>query len=511
MKGIVPRFGPWIAGGIGYFLGVYQLEYGWVSPASAGLAVLALLVTTMGVEKLSTATAAEGRRGLRKRRLSFMSQLIAENPFPDHVNAPSAPIHAALFMETMPTVDEIVAVTDDILLPHDRFACPVVAVPPTLLEEGFLAWGPRPGTPDWAYHVVEDRVGSEDELMAYCQPLVGEELDESRPLWQIRLVKVADSCRGLLLLRISHVVGDGVSLVHTLISLLTHGDGSAYTLPPFQRRAVAAAPSLAARAAAAVKLGFGTLRAAFKVVTLPAGPADSPNALKRSLAGWVRPQAYRLVRTRKIAVERLKKIKNALGATINDVMAAGLARAARAYLAQVGDPVVDDASPLLRVFLPYAFTQRSKVLTNKWCFLSLKLPLADMSPQAALAEVKAEIDALKSTPEAHLQFYLQQLASAVLPTAPRKQTALDTMLSHTLVFTNVPGPPTPVYCAGHKVDEVIVYIGNLISQVSALSYNGNVTVTFALDADVIEDPEKLAACFEAAIDELEAAACGDGQ
>ena len=500
-----------LAGVCGGYLG-YTLASFLTYPLLHPLTVLAIVGATYATQSAWTwgvhTVSPRPRRALRARRLSFMSELISDNPFPDAAETRDCPIHAALFMDSLPSVDEIVALTSDVLLAHDRFACPVLPVPPTLLEHGFRAWGPRPSTPDWAYHVQDHPVDSEHAALSACQDLVGDVLDPEKPLWQVRLLRTPGN-GGVFLLRISHVVGDGVSLVHTLISLLTRDDGEPYQMPAFARRNGRRERSLGERLAGGAAFVVGSIKAGIKVLTLPSGPRDTPNAVKRSLVGWRQPDNYVLARTRPVSLDRIKAIKTALGATINDVIATALALAVRSYLVSIGDTAALQANsnnPLLRVFLPYAFAQREKPLTNKWCFLSLTLPMAEADPSTTLAGIKAEIDALKSTPEAYFQLYLQQLAAAVLPTQARKQTALDIMLSHSLVFTNVPGPPSQVFLAGKPVRDIMVWIGNLISQVSALSYNGSITTTFVLDATTVPDPSLLVDHFEAAFDTLERAA-----
>jgi diacylglycerol O-acyltransferase len=74
-----------------------------------------------------------------------------------------------------------------------------------------------------------------------------------------------------------------------------------------------------------------------------------------------------------------------------------------------------------------------------------------------------------------------------------------------LVLTNVPGPPQPLYLAGRRLDRIMFWVpqsGRLGLGVSILSYAGEVMVGVASDAGLVPDPERIVAGFEAELARL---------
>jgi hypothetical protein len=162
----------------------------------------------------------------------------------------------------------------------------------------------------------------------------------------------------------------------------------------------------------------------------------------------------------------VKKIKDALGATVNDVMVAALAGSmydhthsnidsvpspshrvsvsiytnSRRYLEYRGESssTLDRAS--IRAMVPYAFPRPLRGdddtgLRNQWCFISMALPVETpvTQPMERLTEAKRRCDALKASPEAAIQYGIQAAMAQVLPFSLQANTALDIMLKHSMV------------------------------------------------------------------------------
>jgi diacylglycerol O-acyltransferase len=108
--------------------------------------------------------------------------------------------------------------------------------------------------------------------------------------------------------------------------------------------------------------------------------------------------------------------------------------------------------------VPYAFPRPLRGdddtgLRNQWCFISMGIPVEMPISQSLprLAESKRRCDALKASPEAAIQFGVQAALAQVLPFKVQAATALDIMLKHSMVFSNVPGPDQVVYFAGEPL------------------------------------------------------------
>ena len=75
----------------------------------------------------------------------------------------------------------------------------------------------------------------------------------------------------------------------------------------------------------------------------------------------------------------------------------------------------------------------------------------------------------------------------------------------TIVLTNVPGPPIPLYLAGRKIKEIMFWVpqaGRLGVGVSILSYAGNTYLGIATDAGLVPDPDLVLEGMYAELDRM---------
>jgi len=73
------------------------------------------------------------------------------------------------------------------------------------------------------------------------------------------------------------------------------------------------------------------------------------------------------------------------------------------------------------------------------------------------------------------------------------------------IVTNVPGPPTPLYVAGARIDDVMPLVGtagNLTLVFAALSYCGRISLVVNADAASCPDIDVLAAAMEQTREDL---------
>ena len=56
-----------------------------------------------------------------------------------------------------------------------------------------------------------------------------------------------------------------------------------------------------------------------------------------------------------------------------------------------------------------------------------------------------------------------------------------------MVFTNVPGPTAPVTMFRNQVTEMTFGVGNLVNQVSVVSYAGKMGISLVVDPDEVPD------------------------
>ncbi len=372
------------------------------------------------------------------------------------------------------------------------------------------------------------------ELRDVVSDLMSTPLDFSKPLWQCHLIDgVDDGCA--VLLRLHHCIGDGVALVHVLLSMADLVPG-APPLPPRPRRRRRdeevgsrlgwafgrALDAVAGTVAGTVGAVTGTVRVSRQIgqlmqdtvqavrhpshlleLTQSAAqgaqvlfemltrPGDPPTPFKgplgvRKRAAW----------SRTIAVGDVKACGQAVGATINDVLLAAVTGALRRYLVRRR---VEVHGLELNAMVPVNLRppERADELGNEFGLIYLTLPVGEAEAAERLRLVKQRMDEIKRSPEPLVAF---QLLNA-LGLAPREMAdALINMFGakSTAVMTNVAGPREPIYFAGRKVESVLFWVpqsGRMGLGVSILSYNGRVIVGVATDAGLVPDPERLVEDF----------------
>ena len=94
---------------------------------------------------------------------------------------------------------------------------------------------------------------------------------------------------------------------------------------------------------------------------------------------------------------------------------------------------------------------------------------------------------MKSTPGAHAVSALNVVAAKLLGPSFQSDTIYDFMSRHSMVFTNVPGPTAPVTMFRNQVTEMTFGVGNLVNQVSVVSYAGKMGISLVVDPDEVPD------------------------
>jgi WS/DGAT/MGAT family acyltransferase len=236
-------------------------------------------------------------------------------------------------------------------------------------------------------------------------------------------------------------------------------------------------------------------------------------APRTSLNGTI--TAHRSVAYVSVELDDVKKVKNAFGVTVNDVVLAMCAGALRQFLTD-RDELPDD--PLIAT-VPVSVHARSERENgaNKVSafFTSLPTHLADPKARVfALAENNRLSKDHHQTIDADM---LQDWAQFSVPTmfglAVRAYSALRLAekhpVVHNLVISNVPGPPLPLYLLGARITGLYplgpVFHGAGLN-VTALSNAGKVDIGILGARELVPDLWSLADAMPLALEELLAAA-----
>jgi diacylglycerol O-acyltransferase len=361
--------------------------------------------------------------------------------------------------------------------------------------------------------------GEQAELQELVSHLMSTPLDSSKPLWQFQYV---ENYRGgsALVTRIHHCIADGIALVRVLLNLTDDSPakgptdpehprrrqsplGGGFWLPEVVNEALRSARKVTAalveegletilqpgRAAELAKEGTKITGVLARLVTM----SPDPKTAFRGQLGAVKRCAWSEI----MPLDTVKAYGKQVGATINDVLIAGVAGALRRHLINHGAEIegVD-----IRAVIPVNLRPDHTVgqLGNRFGLVFLPLPIGTADPDERLQALKAGMDEIKGSSEAIVVFGL--LNTVGMASAEIEGMALQLFGSKaTAVMTNVPGPREEIYLAGKAVRSMMFWVpqaAHLGLGVSILSYAGQVRLGVATDAGLIPQPQEIIDAFQ---------------
>ena len=375
------------------------------------------------------------------------------------------------------------------------------------------------------YHVRHTALpapAGREELERLAGRVFSQQLDRSKPLWEIWLVEHVEDGAFALVCKTHHALVDGISGVDIMAVLfdLEPEPPEREPPPPWYPKPE---PSPAALLADAVA---GYAEAPGEIVRAAAGAMAAPQLALRALggvAGMVRagltsappsPLNVRIGPHRRFTwveadLSRFKAIKGALGGTVNDVVLSVVAGALRRLLIRRGrDPEGVELKAMVPVSVR-ADEERGK-LGNRVSAMYAPLPVGIEDPIERFKAIHAAMGDLKASSQAVGAEVLTQLAGFAAPTILDQAARLQGMQRlYNLVVTNVPGPQFPLYMLGRRLRGFYPKVPltlNTALGIAIMSYDGHLDFGLLGDYDAMEDLHAVADDLRAAIDELSAAA-----
>ncbi|MEI6447845.1 MAG: wax ester/triacylglycerol synthase family O-acyltransferase [Actinomycetes bacterium] len=397
-----------------------------------------------------------------------------------------------------------------------------------------LAWPPgESGRPLWvddptfniSYHVRHTALphpGSEEQLLNLAARIASQQLDRSKPLWEMWIVEGLEGNRFALINKTHHALVDGVSGVD-LATVLFDLEQSPPKAPEAESWSPQPEPSAAELIAAGMRDAargvFGIANRFLKVAQRPDRAVDE---IREAVEGvgelaWAglnpappTPLNVEIGPHRRLAVTReqlsdFKTVKNAFGGTVNDVVLTVVSGALRKWMRSRG---VRTEGLELRALVPVSIraAEEHGALGNRIAVMRGPLPVYIKDPVARLQFVKQAMDGLKESKQAvgaEVLAGVQQLAPpTVLAQASRVN--FSTRLFN-LIVTNVPGPQFPLYVLGHRLLNLypIAFLPqNHSLAIAIMSYDGEVNFGLLADYDSLPDVEDLSAGISEALAEL---------
>ncbi|HYN35375.1 MAG TPA: wax ester/triacylglycerol synthase family O-acyltransferase [Actinomycetota bacterium] len=449
-------------------------------------------------------------------RLSVLDELFL------HLEGPDTHMHVggiAIFEGPAPDYEEILDMVRGRLQLVPRFRQKLAFVPLGL------------GRPVWVddthfnleYHVRHTGLpapGDRVRLNRLAGRIMSQQLDRSKPLWEIWFAEGLTGGRFALISKTHHCLVDGVSgadIMSVILDLAPEPEKveqqpwrpapepSADQLMVEALRERLTSPAEAIRtlqsaAADPAKLPNRILEGAKALGSFVGGSFSAPPS---SLNQPIGP--HRRFETVLAALDEIKRIKNSLGGTVNDVVLTAVAGGLRRLLTARGE-TVDDVH--LRVMVPVSVRSDSAqgTLGNQVASVWAALPVYEPDVIERFNIIHEEMKDLKSSGQAVGAQVLTSIGEWAPPTIVAQASRLvSRQRAYNLVITNVPGPQFPLYTLGREMQEVYPVVplsANTSIGIALLSYNGTIGFGLLGDYDTAPDLEVLAEGLEKSIAEL---------
>jgi len=390
---------------------------------------------------------------------------------------------------------------------------------------------------DLDFHIRElqlARPGLVDQLADQVCRIVGRPMDRRRPLWEVYVIDGLADGRWALLTKYHHATIDGAS-GQLMLQIVTDTSPDARppgSSPPWEPESLPSSIELLCRTAVQLTGNpFRAMRVQARIVgrladaagihSVSTAAAAAGGAVKRvarlgvprrpriSLPQTSAPSTpwnktitgHRRFAMRTTSLKNVKRLKDATGGTVNDVVMAICAGGLREYL------LAHDALPdrPLRAMIPVSIRTGDEAdpWTNRVSAIVAELPTDSDDPVERVARCRQAMQDAKRVhelvPAAELvdlsQYSPPVLATAALRLASRLRLADRVNLPFNVVISNVPGPRQPLYFAGaklcHQFPVSIVTDGQGLN-ITVVSYLDRLDFGFIADRELVPDVWDLA-------------------
>jgi len=445
-----------------------------------------------------------------------------------HLERGPAHMHVAsttLFEGSVPAYDDFRAHIESRLHLVPRFRQKLRFVP---FGQGRPKWVDDPQF-NLDYHLRHTALpspGSEEQLRILAARIFSQRLDRSKPLWEMWLVDGVERDRFAIVTKSHHCLVDGVSgvdITTVLFDATPEPEQPPAGPPPWTPHPEPSdtqilAEALLERLTQPAELARGAravFRAPRRVARAMLDGLEAAGAFARTGLGAphspfnVDIGPYRRFEMVQTSLAELKRIKNATGGTVNDVVLTAVAGALGRYLRSHGHSTRELE---LRALVPISVRAENEhgALGNRVSSYMAPLPVWCDDPVERLGRVSTAMGDLKQSRQAVGATLITELADFAPPTIAGQAARLQSRQRFfNLVVTNVPGPQFPLYLMGRKLESVFPMVPLAKRQsvcFGIMSYNGQVNFGLTADFDTMADLDVLASDLEASLRELSAAA-----
>lgn len=367
--------------------------------------------------------------------------------------------------------------------------------------------------------------GDDRALSELCAHLASQPIDRSLPLWQMYVIEGLPNGQVAVFAKMHHSTVDGVTGANMMSQLCTLTPDD----PALDEDLVKETAGGSGALELAVGGALSRLATPWRLASLLPGTLGVlPSWINRARKGLAMPAPFTAPRTpfnrtitghrtisfTSVELDDVKRVKNAFGTTVNDVVLAVTSTALRTYLDDLHSL---PAKPLIAMVPMSVHAAESRPGTNRvsGMFMSLSTDIDD--PVERLEAIRdANVVAKDHTNALDanlLTDWAQFAAPSVFGSAVRMYSRLRLSerhpVVHNLVISNVPGPNIPLYFLGARIERMLplgpVFHGAGLN-CTVMSMDGKLHFGFIACKRSVPDPWPLAKAVEEALAEYVAAA-----
>eukprot|EP00756_Hemistasia_phaeocysticola_P035113 Hpha_TRINITY_DN16562_c3_g1::TRINITY_DN16562_c3_g1_i1::g.134116::m.134116 len=342
-----------------------------------------------------------------------------------------------------------------------------------------------------------DGIRNNRDVEDFTSLLIPEPFPSDKPMWSLHLLHVPnhESLQTVVIMRVSHCVGDGVSLSAAVAHFFDHvGEEEGHKVYTGSRRSKKTLPFWLMIPLKVLLFVWATL-VAFITPFLPADPFSPVKGAPTT--------SKRLLSSRRIPVADVKRVGAPHGATVNDVMVSCVGGGLRRYCK--GQLPWRHLRMLVPINLEGANPKDlDKRMGNRFGLYVLPLHVHESDAVQRLEAVTNSTWYMKLSLESVILLTTNKVMHAILPYPVYERLTQFYTGKFTCTCTNVPGPSKPLALRGNVCREMTGFVppGLCSLAIVVFSYCDKLTLGLYVDDGVVERPEELLSSIMAEWEEL---------
>ncbi|CAN6570232.1 unnamed protein product [Malus baccata var. baccata] len=351
----------------------------------------------------------------------------------------------------------------------------------------------------------------------YISSIATKRFPQDKPLWEVHVIKYPNSnAAGNVIFKLHHALGDGYSLMGTLLSCLQRADNPSLPLT-FPSRLPSETKSENVMTKTISSL-LSTISDFWWGISKSFRGEDDPSPIKSSNHGL--EFAPITISTITISLDRIRLIKSRLGVTINDVLTGMVFLGSRLYMQEMNQSSREVHSTALvllntRSMANYASIEEMIKPNSKspWGnrFAFLHVPIPKLTEFSNVLDFVWNAQKIIKQKRNSLAIYFTSALLEMLNKFGGHEAASryvhSTLKNSSMMISNMIGPVQKMSLANQPIKGLYFLVVGTPEEldISIVSYMGKVKLAFTMKKGII-DPQKLKLCMENALNMISNAA-----